>query len=225
MGIVPEAFRNYLALLGWTTGGLKDTNGKDREIFSAEELIQLFSLAGISKSNAVFDNDKLAWFNGEYIRAMTVEQLSQALAPYFAQADLHPSSEKLLAVTPLIRERIKLLSDAVAAADFFFLTQLTPYDPADLIPQKGDAALALRILQHAREVLATNSFEPDALEQVLREAAAALGIKTGPMFQPIRVAVCGRKNAPPLFETMAILGRELCLARISQAEESLQSLG
>jgi glutamyl-tRNA synthetase len=132
--------------------------------------------------------------------------------------------EKLLAVTPLIRERIKLLKDAVSAADFFFVDQLAPYDPAELIPQKGDAALARKILGHAQEVLATSAFDHDSLDQALRAAAAHLGLKAGPMFQPIRVAVCGRKNAPPLFETMAVLGREVCLTRIRQAETNLQSL-
>ncbi len=104
------------------------------------------------------------------------------------------------------------------------LLKLAPYDPAELIPQKGDAALARRVLQHAQEVLATTSFDHDSLDQALRQAAASLGLKAGPMFQPIRVAVCGRKNAPPLFETMVVLGREVCLERIRQAEESLQSL-
>src|ERR1019366_1918151 len=87
-----------------------------------------------------------------------------------------------------------------------------------------DAALASRVLQHALEALATVSFDHDSLDHALRGAAASLGVKAGPMFQPIRVAVCGRKNAPPLFETMVVLGRELCLARIRQAEASLQSL-
>ena len=222
MGIVPEAFRNFLALLGWTPGPIKDANGKDREIFSREELTELFSLDGISRSNAVFDHDKLAWFNAEYIRALPVEELSRCLQPYFEEAGLHPSPEKLLAITPLIRERIRFLRDAVSAADFFFLRELAPYDPADLIPQKGDAALARRILQHAEQILATSAFDHVSLEQTLREAAVTLGVKTGPMFQPIRVAVCGRKNAPPLFETMAVLGREVCLERIKKAEEKLQ---
>ena len=224
MGIVPEAFRNFLSLLGWTPGAVKDANGKDREIFSSEELIKLFTLDGISKSNAVFDNDKLAWFNAEYIRALPVEELSRCIAPFFAEAGLHVSPEKLLAVTPLIRERIKFLRDAVSAADFFFVEELAPYDTADLIPQKGDAALARRILEHTRELLATVAFDHVSLEQALREAAATLGVKTGPMFQPIRVAVCGRKNAPPLFESMAVLGRATCIARIQQAEDRLQSL-
>ena len=146
------------------------------------------------------------------------------MQPFFEQAGFHPTPEKILAVTPLIRERIKLLRDAVSAADFFFLAELAPYDPADLIPQKGDAALARRVLQHAEQVLATTAFDHDSLDKALREAAASLGLKAGPMFQPIRVAVCGRKNAPPLFETMAVLGREVCLARIRQAEASLESL-
>ena len=84
--------------------------------------------------------------------------------------------------------------------------------------------MALRILKHAQEVLAGTNFDHDSLDQALRQAAASLGLKAGQAFQPIRVAVCGRKNAPPLFETMAVLGRETCLARIRQAEASLQSL-
>jgi glutamyl-tRNA synthetase len=227
-GFLPQAFVNFLCLLGWSPKN-------DREFLAIDELAAAFTLEAVNRANAVVnftDEDpfdpKAVWLNAEHIRALPVEQLSLCLQPFFEQAGLHPSPEKLLAVTPLIRERIKLLRDAVSAADFFFLPQLAPYDPADLIPQKGnqpgDAALALRILHHAQEVLATNSFDRDSLDQTLRAAASQLGLKAGPMFQPIRVAVCGRKNAPPLFETMAVLGRELCLARIRQAEASLQSL-
>ena len=79
------------------------------------------------------------------------------------------------------------------------------------------------MLQHAQEVLATTNFDHDSLDQALRDAAAQLGFKAGQMFQPIRVAVCGRKNAPPLFETMVVLGRDVCLERIRQAIEKLQS--
>jgi len=84
--------------------------------------------------------------------------------------------------------------------------------------------MALRVLQHAQVVLAQTDFTHDALDQALREAAKSLGLKAGPMFQPIRVAVCGRKNAPPLFETLVVLGREICLARLRQAEACLQTL-
>ena len=224
-GFLPQAFVNFLCLLGWSP---KD----DREFLSLDELAAAFTFEAVNRSNAVInfsDDDpfdpKAVWLNAEHIRALPVEQLSPLLQPFFEQAGLHPSPEKLLAVTPLIRERIKLLGEAPAAADFFFLKELAPYDPAELIPPKGgDAAMALRVLQYAQEVLAKTAFDHDSLDQALREAAKSLGLKAGPMFQPIRVAVCGRKNAPPLFETLVVLGRETCLTRIRQAEASLQSL-
>jgi glutamyl-tRNA synthetase len=225
-GFLPRAFINFLCLLGWSP---KD----DREFMVLDEIRSAFTLENVNRSNAVVNfteedpfDPKAVWLNAEHIRALAVAELSPSLAPFFEQAGFHPLPEKLLAVTPLIRERIKLLGEAPAAADFFFLPQLAPYDPVELIPSKGgDAAMALRVLQHAQEVLATTPFDHDSLDQALRAAASHLGLKAGQAFQPIRVAVCGRKNAPPLFETMAVLGRELCLARIRQAEECLQSLG
>ena len=102
----------------------------------------------------------------------------------------------MLQVTPLIQERIRVLNEVATVADFFFVDELPPYDPAELIPQKGDAAMAVGVLEQAAEVLATAEFTHDALEAALREAAATLKVKTGQMFQPIRVAVCGRKTAP-----------------------------
>ncbi len=223
-GFLPQAFINFLCLLGWSAKN-------DREFLTLDELTAAFTLEGVNRANAVInftDDDpfdpKALWLNAEHIRALAVDQLSACIEPFFEQAGLETPPEKLLAVTPLIRERIKLLRDAVSAADFFFVKELAPYDPAELIPQKGDAALARRVLQHAQEVLATTSFDHDSLDQALRAAAAQLGLKAGQAFQPIRVAVCGRKNAPPLFETMAVLGRKVCLERIRQAEERLQSL-
>jgi glutamyl-tRNA synthetase len=136
--------------------------------------------------------------------------------------DVEP--RKMLAVTPLIRERIKLLGDVLTAADFFFLEQLPSYDPAELIPQRGDAAMALRVLQKASAVLATTEFKHDLLDQALRSAAQELGVKAGQMFQPIRVAVCGRKNAPPLFETLEVLGNQVTLGRIHDAVGKLQTI-
>jgi glutamyl-tRNA synthetase len=100
--------------------------------------------------------------------------------------------------------------------------QLPLYDPVELIPQKGDAALAQKVLKRAAEVLPDVEFKHDPLDQALRAAAQELGVKAGQMFQPIRVAVCGRKNAPPLFETLEVLGKEATLARIAQAAQKLQ---
>jgi glutamyl-tRNA synthetase len=125
-------------------------------------------------------------------------------------------------ITPLVRERIKTLNDVLSVADLFLVDQLAPYDPAELIPQKGDSAMAVRVLENAREVLAAAEFTHEGLEQSLRQAASTLGIKTGQMFLPIRVAVCGRKTAPPLFETLEVLGRAKSLERIGQALQKLR---
>jgi len=147
--------------------------------------------------------------------------LSGRLLPIVRASGFDVTPEKMLRITPLIRERIKLLRDVLTAADFFFVEQLPPYDPAELIPQKGDAGMALKVLEKGREVLAKTEFKHDPLDQTLRAAAQELGVKAGQMFQPIRVAVCGRKNAPPLFETLEVLGREVTLKRILEALQKI----
>ena len=233
-GFLPEAFINFLCLLGWSP---KD----NREKMIREELVTAFSLEGINRANAVVNfkeasqagvaagdspggyfpeetfDPKAVWLNAEYIRGLSVEELGSRLLPIVRDAGFNVTPEKMLRVTPLIRERIKLLRDVLTVADFFFVDQLPPYDPAELIPQKGDAAMALKVLRRAREVLVGVEFNHAALDQALRAAAQELGVKAGQMFQPIRVAVCGRKNAPPLFETLEVLGKETTLARIEQA--------
>ena len=221
-GFLPEAFINFLCLLGWSPKN-------DRENMSLEELTDAFSLEGINRSNAVVNfkepaatpedtfDPKAVWLNAEQIRGLPVEDLSARLLPIVQAAGFNIPPEKMLRITPLIRERIKLLREVLTAADFFFVDQLPPYDPAELIPQKGDAAMALKVLKRAQEVLPTVEFKHDPLDQSLRTAAQELGVKAGQMFQPIRVAVCGRKNAPPLFETLEVLGKEVTLQRIEQA--------
>jgi glutamyl-tRNA synthetase len=219
-GFLPHAFINFLALLGWSP---KD----DREKLTRQELIDAFSFEGINRSNAVvnFKEDdpfdpKAVWLNAEMIRTMPQDELSAQLLPFIPLAD--PS--KLRRVTPLIQERIKLLGDVTTVADFFFVETLAPYDPAELIPQKGDQAMALSALQRAHEVLTTTEFNHASLDAALRALAQEMKIKPGQLFQPIRVAVCGRKNAPPLFETLEVLGREVSLSRINQAIELLQTV-
>jgi glutamyl-tRNA synthetase len=160
---------------------------------------------------------KAVWLNAEQIRGLPIEDLSARLLPIVNSAGFGVAAEKMMKITPLIRERIKLLRDVLTAADFFFVEELPPYDPAELIPQKGDAAMAMKVLIRASEVLANVEFKHDPLDRVLRTAAQELGVKAGQMFQPVRVAVCGRKNAPPLFETLEVLGKDTTLLRISQA--------
>ena len=225
-GFLPEAFINFLCLLGWSPKN-------DREQMSRQELVDAFSLEGINRANAVVNfkepaatpeetfDPKAVWLNAEHIRGLVIEDLSQRLLPVVNEIYPHVTAEKMMQVAPLIRERIKLLRDALTAADFFFVDQLPAYDPAELIPQKGDAALALKVLQKAQAVLPGVEFKHDPLDQSLRAAALELGVKAGQMFQPIRVAVCGRKNAPGLFETLEVLGKETTLARIGDAIRKL----
>jgi len=245
-GFLPEAFINFLCLLGWSP---KD----DREKMSREELIAAFSFEGINKSNAVVNfteedpfDPKAVWLNSQYIYAMPVDEVAARLLQDFNSRPLDEMAKRfrwrvdskpldefgnrqlkefvertMPNITPLIQERIRLVGDWIKAADFFFSKELDEYDPAELIPQKGDAAMAVRVLERAREVLPSVEFTHDALEAALRAAASGLGVKAGQMFQPIRVAVCGRKNAPPLFETMAVLGKETCLRRIEEAIQKL----
>ncbi|HUO60012.1 MAG TPA: glutamate--tRNA ligase [Candidatus Acidoferrales bacterium] len=215
-GFLPQAFINFLCLLGWNPKN-------DREFMTLDELKDLFTLEGINRANAVVNfseeepfDPKAVWLNGEHLRALPVETLSAELLPFLNFDGVKASPEKATQVAPLIRERIRLLSEARSAADFFF-TEPKAYDPAELIPQKGDAALARKVLEHAHEVLEEVEFSHDKLEHAMRAEAEKLGIKAGPMFQPVRVAVCGRKNAPPLFDTLTVLGRETCLSRIDRA--------
>ncbi|MBI2680951.1 MAG: glutamate--tRNA ligase [Candidatus Solibacter usitatus] len=220
-GFLAQAFVNFICLLGWSP---KD----DREKLTRQELVDAFSFEGINRSNAVVNfteedpfDPKAVWLNSQYLYAMPVQELAERLLPFACAAGFRAEPGKMLAVTPLIQERIKLLRDVAAAADFFFVDELAPYDAAELVPQKGDAAMALRALQAAYRILPAVEFTHDALDAALRAEAVSLGIKAGQMFQPIRVAVCGRKNAPPLFETLAVLGRDTCLKRIEKAIQKL----
>ncbi len=220
-GFLPHSFINFLCLLGWSP---KD----NREVMSRQELIDAFTLDNVNHSNAVVnftDEDpfdpKAVWLNAEHIRALPVEDLAEKLLPFAEAAGFKADVSKLRKIAPLIRERIKLLRDVATTADFFFVDELPPYDPAELVPQKGDRGMALDALEAGREILGVTAFNHDAIELALKCGAETLKIKTGQMFQPIRVAVCGRKVAPPLFATLEVLGRETAIHRIGKAIELL----
>jgi glutamyl-tRNA synthetase len=251
-GFLSQAFINFLCLLGWSPKddrtkmsvselteifsleGINRSNAvvNFKEPASAEQASQPQSDVIPNRREAAVRNllfapeetfdPKALWLNAEHIRSLPVDDLSARLLPIVRSVGFGITPEKMLQITPLIRERIKLLRDVLTAADFFFVEQLPAYDPMELIPQKGDAAMALKVLERAREVLANVEFRHDPLDQALRAAAQEMGVKAGQMFQPIRVAVCGRKNAPPLFETLEVLGKETTLARINKAISNLR---
>jgi glutamyl-tRNA synthetase len=211
-GFLSHAFVNVLCLLGWSPKN-------DREQMTRQELIDAFTFEGINHSNAVvnFTEDdpfdpKAVWLNAELIRALPFDELAQRLKPFAPGVD----DAKLRQVVPLIRERIKLLRDVSKVADFFF-SEPQSYARTELIPQKGDEALGLKVLRQAHGTLTHTAFNHDALDAALRADAAQLNIKPGQMFQPIRVAVCGKKEAPPLFETLEVIGQQGTLARIERA--------
>src|SRR5579864_391351 len=144
-GFLPQAFINFICLLGWSP---KD----DREKMSRRDLIDAFSFEGINKSNAVvnFKEDdpfdpKAVWLNSQYIFSMSVNELAEMLLPFVRKAGFRAEPEKMLALAPLIQERIKLLDDVATVADFFFVDELPPYDTSELIPQKGEDRKSTRL--------------------------------------------------------------------------------
>ena len=220
-GYLPEAMFNFLSLIGWS---LDDKT----EIMSRQELVENFSLERIGKTGAVFNHEKLYWMNGVYLRELSHEDLLRKIMP-FLESGLpkeikRPISKAYVSLfLPLIRERINTLAEAAKYADFFFLDKLE-YDASLLMGKKMSAATTLRVLKAAQEKLSSlESFNHDLLEGTLRSLAEELRLKAGQLFNPLRVAITGRTAAPPLFETMVVLGKERCLKRIRVAVGKLEN--
>jgi glutamyl-tRNA synthetase len=214
-GYLQETMLNFLALLGWS---LDETS----ELFTRQQLIKDFSLERISRTAAIFNREKLDWMNGVYIRGLAVDDLTDRVVP-FLEKYFPPEIQRPLdtgyvrQIVPLIRERINTLKDAAVYATFFFFDKLE-YDSATLIGKKMTGETTLKALKGAQEKLSSlESFSPELLEANLRGLANELGIKAGELFNPLRVATTARDAAPPLFETMAVLGKERCLKRIEAA--------
>ncbi len=218
MGIVPEAFRNFLALLGWTPGQLKDANGKDREIFGSDELIQLFSLGGISKSNSVFDNDKLAWFNTEYIRAYPSEQLLPLIQEEWAKVGFTPtrSEQEITHAIDLLKPRARNLIDFATAFRAYF------GDSFEVDPTAREKFLSGQVPELLRELgsryAAATEFSEASAEALLRAFAEEKGLKAGALINGSRVALTGQGVAPSLFAVMLALGQERVVRRLSQIQ-------
>jgi glutamyl-tRNA synthetase len=214
-GYLPEAMVNFLALLGWS---LDDKT----ELLSRKELIDNFSLERIGKTGAIFNREKLDWMNGVYIRKMTPEEFFEAAQPYL-MTDIDAgkaviSDEKYVkAALALVQERARTLAGVAELTRFFFVDELG-YQPELLVGDKMSRESVTQALKASQQKLTPlSAFDADSLEGVLRPLAAELGLKTGQLFGTLRVAVTGRTAAPPLFQTMAVLGKERCLRRIEAA--------
>ncbi len=216
LGYLPEAMDNYLALVGWSYDD-------KTEIMSQSELIERFSLERVNASPAAWDYNKLNHFNGLYIRALSPAALTERLMPFLKAANINADYDTMLKIAPHIQERLTLLNEIPAWVDFFFVEELPPYDLKLLVPRKMQLADVPGLLKSAGEILSDIEFNEETIEPALREGAKSHGLKPGQLFQPIRIAICGKKVAPPLFETLAVLGKETVLKRIDEALKRLQA--
>jgi glutamyl-tRNA synthetase len=210
-GIVPDAMVNYLARLGWSHG--------DQEIFTREELIRLFDVKDVASSGAVFDLTKLEWLNQEYIKATDGHRLATGARPFIAAAGLGVTldDERLARAMETLRERAKTLTELVEVGRFYF-ERPTAYETkaaAKFLTAAGAERLGLL----GERLGALAEFTAPTIEAVYRDLTEALGLKLVDLAQLTRLAVTGRTASPPLFDVLAILGRDETLTRLHAAQE------
>ncbi len=218
-GYLPDPLCNYLALLGWS---LDDKT----EILPRDLLINAFTLERVVSNPAIFDVKKLDWLNGLYIRRLGPEEFARQLHVFLLEfTELRPDFGFLVRVSPLIQERVKVLSDATELIDFFLQNGELKYDVKTLLSRRyaDDPAAAGAALEDVLARLQTlDAWEQEDLEGAIRPLAEELGVKTGDLFGVLRVAVTGKTATPPLFETMELLGQQRTLERLRRARERLR---
>lgn len=207
-GFLPEAILNYMAFLGWTP-----PSGK--EILSLSEMVQEFDLKDCHVANPVFDITKLEWMNGEYIRALSDEELIKRLTEFLVD---HPAPEKIAPLVPLVKERIKKLSDFVPLTYFIFEEPEYERSVFDKVKIE-DLQPTLEMILSKMEGL-KDSWDSKSFEEAFRGLADERGVRAGEIFQLIRIAVSGQNITPPLFETIELVGRDKVLQRISNLVKS-----
>jgi len=194
-GYLPEALLNYLALLGWNPG-------TSQEIFSFDDLVRVFSFERVQHGGARFDWDKLNWINGEYIRALSDDELALRLQPFLPQLE----EKTIRRAAPALKTRITKLADAADLLDYLW----TDPPPPALDP---DAAGRVRA---AMEALKDVTWEPAAIHEALMVVVEKSGLGPNKTFMPIRQALTGKKISPPIDYTLALLPKEVALARLAR---------
>jgi glutamyl-tRNA synthetase len=212
-GYLPEAVINCIAMVGWSYDD-------QRELFSLQELEQLFDIQKLSRSPGIFDYQKLEWFNGTYIRAKSRSELARLIAPFMKQAGL-PSDDlgMLEGVAGLVQERVKRLSEVPDMVRYLFEDR-RDYAREDLIPKKSDATATADMLAAMNPfvVFATeSSTDPAAFDARARELAERQGVKLGDLLMPLRVAITGSKVSPPLYDSIRLMGRDRAIASVAAA--------
>ena len=214
-GFLPEAFRNFLALMGWSPGG-------DAEFLRTTELVERFSLSGVSRTNAVFDRAKLEWFNTQYLQKPPVEELLPYVEAELRRTglwDASPASRDLAwfaRAVDLIRPRTRLITDFTGWARAFF-TDDFEFEAEARAKFWKDEKLPVLLAKLADALAALPDWNHDACDAELRALAAAEGVKAGLLINATRVAIIGRAVAPPLFESMVVLGKDRVIARLRRA--------
>jgi glutamyl-tRNA synthetase len=193
-GYLPEALLNYLALLGWNPG-------TEQEIFTFDELVKMFSFERVQHGGARFDWEKLNWINGEYIRALDEENLARRLRPFLPQLD----ETTILRAAPALKTRLTKLSDAVALLDYLWTDPTPPAFESDAMARVRSAMAALQDVP----------WEPAVIHAALMAVVEASGLGPNKTFMPIRLAVTGKKISPPIDYTLALLPKEVALARLA----------
>jgi len=214
-GILPEALVNFLALLGWSL------NDKDQE-FSMKELVEKFALERVSKSPAVFDTQKLEWMNGVYIRKLPIDDLTRLIWPRLVRRGWvqgepqGPAWEKIRRIVGLEQERMKYLADLDESVGYFF-TDPSGYEEKAKDQVKGVPKVMESLRAYRQTVQESPVFEATSLESAARAMSDQHGIKLKELAQAVRLALSGKTVTPPLFATMEVLGRDVCLARLDRA--------
>ena len=220
-GFLPEAFRNFLALLGWSPGG-------DEEFLRTSQLLEKFSLAGVSRTNAVFDRPKLEWFNTQYLQKLPVEELLPEVAEQLKKSELWKEEwasgaghEWFKKTVDLLRPRIRLLPDFASWSRAFFSDDFVR-DPAAKEKFWKEPAKIKELLNKTADALsAVTDWSHDPCDHATRAVAEAAGVKAGLLINAIRVAIVGQAVAPPLFDTMVALGKERVVRRLREATAEL----
>lgn len=215
-GYLSHALVNFLALLGWSPGN-------DQEIISLQEMIEKFTLKRVNKTSAQFNNTKLDWMNGQYIKNTPVEQLTTAVRAFFEKSGIDLTSTTsvwLSSLVALYQERFKTFQDLINQTTFFF-TNTIEYDQAavDKFLKKDGVG---ELLKEVRTSIApVDNFGHKHLEDALRGLTAKLGVGFSKLAQPIRVAITGKSVSAGIFETMELMGREKVLNRLDYATKHL----
>jgi glutamyl-tRNA synthetase len=218
-GFLPEAFRNFLALMGWSAGG-------DEEFLRTKDLVERFSLEGVSRTNAVFDRPKLEWFNTQYLQKLPIEDLLPEVAAELKRSGLWKEEwasgsghEWFAKTVDLLRPRVRLLPDFSTWSRAFFSDEFE-IDAAAKAKFWKDPKVPelLTKLAVALDAISPAGWNHDACDHALRALAEAEGVKAGLLINATRVAIVGQAVAPPLFDTMVVLGRERVVSRLRRAQ-------